>query len=185
MNRSTVLWRFRRNPLRGRSYAVEGWALLAVSVVGLACAALTGLAVARGVEGRYEQQRHARHATTAVLTENAAVPVTYGTRQRAQVRWPLPRGATRTGWARVDAGLKTGDRTTIWLDDRGTPVTKPISASTALLEAAGTGTGAGLGICAVALIGCKITTASTNRRRMTRWAAEWAQVGPQWNHRDA
>jgi hypothetical protein len=185
MKRSTVLWRWRRNPLRGRSYTVESWALLALSAVALIGAALTGLAVVRGIDAGYAQQRRDRRTATAVLTENAVVPVIYAARPRTQVRWTLPGGAVRTGAARVSAGLNSGDRATIWLDDRGKPVAKPVSASAGRLEAAFTGTVAGLGVCAVALIGGSITTASLERRRIDRWGTEWARVGPRWNRRDA
>ncbi|CAG7613602.1 hypothetical protein SBRY_100186 [Actinacidiphila bryophytorum] len=44
MKHSTVLWRFRRNRLRRRSYAVEGWVLLALGAAATVGAALTGLA---------------------------------------------------------------------------------------------------------------------------------------------
>ncbi|MYS22033.1 hypothetical protein GA0115240_137719 [Streptomyces sp. DvalAA-14] len=185
MRRSRVLWRWRRNPLCGRSYAVEGWALLALSTAALAGAALAGSAVAGGIDARYAEQRHDRHPATAVLTEDAAVPVTYAAEPRTRVRWTLPGEPTRTGAARVGAGLKSGDRATIWLDSRGRPAPKPPSPSGGQSDAAVTGTAAALGICAGALIGVGLTAGCWERRRVDRWGAEWAQVGPQWAHRAA
>lgn len=185
MKRSTVLWRFRRNPLRRRSYVVEGWALLVLGAAATVGAALTGLAVTREADARYAQQRHDRYTATAVLTEDADVTASYADQPWTRVRWVLPGGRTRTGSARVGSGLRRGELTTIWLDERGRPAARPLSPSAALLHATVTGSVAGLGICMGALIGGGITAASLDRRRRDRWEAEWARVGPRWDHRTA
>ncbi|MBM9437071.1 Rv1733c family protein [Actinacidiphila bryophytorum] len=185
MKRSTVLWRFRRNPLRRRSYAVEGFALLTLGAVAIAGAALTGLAVSRCVDAMYAQQRQDRHTVTAVLDEDADSDAAYAAPSWARVHWPLPGGGSATGTARVGSGLRRGERTTIWLDGRGRPAAEPLSPSTGRLQATVAGAAAGLGICAGALIGGGIAAAALERRRIGRWATEWAQVGPRWDHRNA
>lgn len=183
MKRSTVLWRFRRNPLRSRSYLVEGWALVALGAAAVVGAALTGLCVARGAEARYAHQRHDRYPVTAVLSEDA--DSTYGTPSWTRVRWALPGGESRTGLVRVSAGLGRGERTTIWLDGHGRPAADPLSPSAARLRAAMTGSITGFGICGGALGGGGIAAASHERRRLGRWETEWARVGPTWDHRNA
>lgn len=185
MKRNRVLWRFRRSPLRRRSYAVEGWALLTMGAAATVGAALTGLAVTRAVDARYAQQRHDRHTAAAVLTEDAGVPAAYAAQPWTRVRWVLPGGQTGTGRALVDSGLRRGERTTIWLDNQGRAAAKPLSPSAGLLAATMTGSAAGFGICIGALIGGGITVASLERRRLDCWEVEWARVGPRWDHRDA
>jgi len=185
MKRSTVLWRFRRNPLRRRSYVVEGWAALALGAAATVGAALTGLAVTRDIDARYAQQRHERYPATAVLTEDADIPATSGAQSWTPVRWVLPQGESRTGTARVNSGLRRGERTAIWLDDRGRLTAKPLSPSTGLVHATVTGSIVGLGIWSGALIGSGIAAAFSERRRLDRWEAEWVQVGPRWDHRSA
>lgn len=185
MKRSSVLWRFRRNPLRRRSYLVEGWGLLALGAAATVGSALTGLAITGKVDARYAQQRHDRYTVTAVLTQDADAPTTYAASSWTPVRWALPGGQTRTGIARVNSGLKRGERTTIWLDAHGRPAAKPLSPSAGLLAAAMTGSAAGFGLCIVALIGGGVTVSSLERRRLDRWETEWVQVGPEWDRRTA
>lgn len=185
MKHSTVLWRFRRNPLRRRSYAVEGWVLLALGAAATVGAALTGLAISRDLDARYAQQRHDRHTVTAVLTQDADAPTAYATSSWTPVRWALPAGQTRTDIARVSSGLERGERTTIWLDERGRPTAKPLSPSAGQLQATVTGSVAGLGICAGALLGGGITATFLELRRTDRWEGEWTRVGPRWDHRNA
>jgi hypothetical protein len=185
MKRSTVLWRFRRSPLRRRSYLVEGCALLALGVAATLGAALAGLAVTGDVAARYAQQRHDRHPVTAVLVEDADVAPIYAAPAWTRVRWVLPGGQSRTGRARVSSGLRRGERTTIWLDGRGRPAAKPLSPTAAWIGATVTGSVAGLGICGGALIAGAIAAASLESRRLGRWESEWARVGTQGNHRTA
>ncbi|MFI0897877.1 hypothetical protein [Streptomyces sp. NPDC020983] len=180
MKRSTVLWRFRRNPLRRRSYLAEGWALFALGAAAVAGAALAGSLVAGDAVARYAHQRHDRSPVTAVLVEDADYTAPW-----TRVRFVLPGGASRTAPARVGDGLRRGERTTIWLDGGGRPVAEPLSPSAARRRAAATGALAGLGICAGAVIGGGLAAASLERRRLGRWETEWARVGPTWDHRNA
>lgn len=142
MKRSTVLWRFRRNPLRRRSYVAEGCALLSLGAVAIVGTALIGPAVTRRVDALYAQQRQDRYTVTAVLAEDADV-ATYTAPSWARVRWVLPGGASGTGMARVSSGLRRGERTTIWLDGRGRPAAEPLSPSAGRLQATVAGAAAG------------------------------------------
>lgn len=185
MKRSTVLWRFRRGPLRSRSYVVEAWALLALGAATAVGATLAGLAVAGAVEARYAHQRHDRNTVTAVLAEDADVNAAYAASSWTRVRWVLPTGGSRTGLVRVSTALRRGERTRIWLDGSGRPAAEPLSPAESRIRAAVTGAVAGSGICAGGLLGGGITAASLSRRRLAGWETEWARIGPTWDHRTA
>lgn len=185
MKRRAWLWRLRRNPLRRRSHAVQAWAFLAVSLVTPAGAALAGILMAQHQEDLYTRQRHERHSTQAVLAGDA--PDTRGgsTRVSVPARWSAPDGTDRTGNVKAAAGATHGTRITVWADTRGALVTQPLAAPAAQARADAIGGWAALAILSGALLGCGTTAKVLDRCRAAQWAAEWAAVGPQWDHRDA
>jgi hypothetical protein len=185
MGRKVWLWRWRRNPLRRRSYIVEAWALLAVGLITAAAAAATGAAVSHQVRHRLVQRRLEWHPNTAVLTEDASTVNGYGSQVRAQVRWNVPGGSPRTGLTMVGTGLKRGARVTIWNDDHGQLVSAPPTAAAARLEAVVTGATAAGGVSAAVLICWAFSTRITDRHRSEQWATEWSVVGPRWDSRKA
>lgn len=178
-------WRWRRNPLRGRTYLVEGWSLLATGVVAAAVAGFVGSAVAHDVQVRLARQRAERQPAAAVLTENAVAADSAVSQSRAEVRWTAPDGSAHTAVARVGEGLKRGARVTVWTDEHGELVPEPLSVSAARLEAAITGAAAAGGVGGVALAASAFAVRLADRRRADRWAAEWAVIGPQWTSKKA
>jgi hypothetical protein len=185
MHRSRWLWRWRHNPLRQRSYLVEAWALLAVTVIALGGAVLTGSAVAVSAEHRAARHYLEAHRTTAVLTQNASDAAGYSDLATARVRWTAADGTTRAGRAGVGSGAKAGSRVIIWTDGVSKIVAAPPSPAKARLEAQFTGAAAACGVCAGMLAAWEIARCRTDRRRARRWADEWEVVGPRWSHRNA
>lgn len=100
-------------------------------------------------------------------------------------RWTAPDGTVRTGSVKVGTGSARGTRITVWTDDQGALVAEPLPAPAAQIQAGTTGGAIALAICAGALLGCGITAKLLDRRRASQWATEWAEVGPQWDHRNA
>ncbi|WP_329173171.1 Rv1733c family protein [Streptomyces sp. NBC_01477] len=185
MKRSAWLWRLRSNPLRRRSYAVEAWTFLAVGLVAMAGAILAGALSAQHLEDRYTQQRLERHSTRAVLTEDAPDASGAGSRVLVPARWTAPDGTSRTGSVKAVIGSARGTQVSVWADTRGALMTDPLSAPGAQIQADVIGGWTALAIFTGAVLGCGTTARLLNRRRATQWAAEWAAVGPQWDHRDA
>jgi hypothetical protein len=185
MRRSKWLWRWRNNPLRRRSYLVEGWVLIALGTVTPVAAVLVAMTVTGAVGQHLNRQRFDRHAATAVLTGDASDTSAYGTHPRARVRWTAPDGQHRTGVADVSAGLESGAHVTVWTNTSGALVSAPPSRSQARLEAAASGLTAAGGIGLVALVCWGAATSITDRKRADRWAAEWTETGPHWDHRNA
>jgi hypothetical protein len=136
-----------------------------------------------------EQQDRTRHETVAVLTEDApaASMSTRGTvdggKSKVAARWQLPDGTTRTGRVDADNGSKAGAEVSVWLDESGNPVDRPMS--TADVVSAGvlvavSGWLAAVGLLALASWGLH---RALDRRRYRAWEAEWARVEPDWHDR--
>ncbi|MEU5097898.1 hypothetical protein [Streptomyces sp. NPDC020996] len=184
----TRWWRLRRNPLRPRSYLVEGWLLIATWILALLVAVASGVATAGAVERSIGRLRADRHAVTAVLLEDAArgtssVDGGGSSRAWATVRWTLTHGTTRQGITVVEPGSQAGGTTRIWLDREGNLVSAPATADGARAQGAALGAGAAvIGGSLVLLAGWGVC-ARIDRRRLNRWDAEWAVVSPQWRGR--
>lgn len=180
MKRSVWLWRWRRNPLRRRSYAAEAWIVLAVGLVMAVAAPVAAIAASRNMHDVLIQQRRDRHSAVAVLTQDASAADVYDARAWVPARWTAPDGTPRTGRTRVDAGLKRGARVAVWTDDRGALTTTPPSAQAVRANTAMVGLMTGAGVCLVLAACYRFAAGSLNRRRVAQWDVEWARVGPQW-----
>ncbi|MEU3028687.1 hypothetical protein ACPCBC_10530 [Streptomyces incarnatus] len=178
-------WRWRRSPLRRRCDVVEAWTVLVVAVLLLVVAPLAGVAAGLYTHDRdaagAAAQRAARHRVTATVSgDPAAVRVERGHLHRAEVRWTEPGRVTRTAWARVPAGTRTGDTVPVWVDSRGQVVTAPASGA-AILQHAVT-----IGVCAAACAGGAVALGHTVarrvalRHRLAEWERAWARTGPRW-----
>ncbi|KUO17816.1 Rv1733c family protein [Streptomyces dysideae] len=181
-------WRFRRSPLRRRSYLVEAWLLLATWTLALVAAVVSGVLIAHAVERNMNGLRSERHTVPAVLTEDAELPVSAtegadGDRAWATVRWTGADGAARTGVARVEPGSRAGSTARVWLDAKDRLVPEPATADQAELQGAVLGTAAAVGAGAAVVLLGRAGCAGLNRRRLAHWDKEWAAVGPQWGRR--
>ncbi|MGW0412980.1 Rv1733c family protein [Streptomyces collinus] len=178
------LWRWRRNPLRRRADVVEAWVVLAAWLLTVVAGVLAGLVAARSVEHGLARERAAWHPTIAHVVAKAPGRATAGSagaeRVWAEVRWAAADGAAHSGQARVAPGSKAATPVTVWTDQRGHLVTRPTTASEATLRATLTGGLVGLSAAAVPFAGGLVLRGRLERRRMARWDAEWARLGPQW-----
>ncbi|MER6628932.1 hypothetical protein ABT301_11905 [Streptomyces sp. NPDC000987] len=183
----TRWWRLRRNPLRPRSYLVEGWLLIATWILALLAAVASGVGTAGAVERSAGQLRAARHAAAAVLVKDAVRGTSAvdggSSRAWATVRWTLADGTTRQGITTVDPGSRAGGTTRVWLDRAGNLVSAPATADEARAQGAALGAAAAvIGGSLVLLAGWGVC-ARIDRCRLRRWDTEWAVVSPQWRGR--
>lgn len=123
------------------------------------------------------------HETVAVLTE--AVPVSGGEGSggpaKAEARWRLPNGTTRTGLVEAQEGSKAGAEVDIWLDRSGNPMDAPLSAAD--IAAVGVlvvvfGWLGAVGLLAGFCVGLHHLL---DRHRYRTWDAEWARGEPGWH----
>ncbi|TQE17506.1 hypothetical protein Sipo8835_41815 [Streptomyces ipomoeae] len=187
MGTKVRLWRWRRNPLRRRSDAAEAWVILATGLAIAIAAPVTGAVTVWNVQDTLDRQRQALRSTTAVLTADAPAVRAYtgGATVRAAARWTAPDGTTRTGDAQVKAGLKAGDRATVWTDDTGALRDGPLSPAEVEARAGLSGALAAGGACAVLLTGSWVVRRRLDTRRAAGWEREWAEVGPRWARKHA
>ncbi|MBW8796810.1 MAG: hypothetical protein JF597_25395 [Streptomyces sp.] len=189
------LWRWRRNPLKRRADTMEAWVLLGAWLLTLLAGVLAGLAAARSVEDGLARERVEWHPVVAHVMDKApgsAAPKSGsssssessdssdGERVWARVGWTVADGSAHTGQARVPAGSKAGTPVTVWTDLQGHLVTRPATASEARLRSALIGGLVGLSAAAVPFVAGLVARGRLERRRMDRWDAEWARLGPQW-----
>ncbi|MFF3906725.1 hypothetical protein ACFYZJ_12165 [Streptomyces sp. NPDC001848] len=180
--RRVWLWRWRRNPLRRRSDALEAWVVLAVWAVTVVGGVLTGVAATHSVERGLAEERAQWHPVVALLTQDAPKRSAGAGAERvwAKVRWTDRHGSSHAGQARVAAGSLTGSAVTVWTDREGSLVTQPATESQAQVRAAMVGVLVGAGAAAVPFVGGRILRERLERRRMAQWDEAWARFGPLW-----
>lgn len=179
-------WRWRRNPLRRRSDAVEAWLVLVTAVVMAVGTPLAGTLSAVAVGSGLLHQRQERHRTSAVLTGNAAKPEPgMYARTWATVQWTASDGSLRTARAPIGVGSRAGARTVIWTDGQGRLVGEPPGPGQALAESALAGALAAGGVALLLLGGRLIVRRQLDRRRAAQWERAWARTGPQWDRKRA
>ncbi|MEU2715553.1 DUF3592 domain-containing protein [Streptomyces sp. NPDC007205] len=182
-------WRWRPNPLRRRSDLVEAWTVLVVAVLLFVVAPLAG--VAAGLRAHDEAgtlaaaQRAERHQVRALVigAPPERVSAVQSDREhpyRAEVRWTEPGKGTRTAWARVPAGTRTGDTVPVWFDTRGRTVAPPTGDAAVWQHAVTVGVCAAGGAAAVVLLGHAVERRIALRHRLAEWEREWARTGPRW-----
>jgi len=180
-----------RNPLRRRVDRVDDVVrlLTVVLAVGLVTAtALVATTSYRAAADRRAAELGHRHLVTVVLLADT-VPASsrseapaYRTRLPVRAQW-TERGAVRTGDVYTRRPGRRGDRTSVWLDESGTPV-RPLMTAGDLRARAWTGGLAVVGFGGLVLFaGYSMTRAATDRYRDAAWTAEWALVGERWRHR--
>lgn len=183
--RRVWLWRWRRNELRHRSHAVEGWILLVLGVAGFVGAPLGGAVAWEAVlEGR-AQQRTERHLTDAVLVTDGDPAARSGTRIRATVRWTAPDGTTHTGRLPVESHLERGARVPVWTDKDGAMTSAPLGRAAARFDAAVAALALTVSLGFLVLTVHRLVRRRCGRRRAARWAREWARVAPEWDRKNA
>ncbi|MFD4623265.1 hypothetical protein [Streptomyces sp. NPDC058475] len=177
------LWRWRRNPLRRRSDALEAWIVFVAWALTVVGGALAGLAAAHTVEHGLARERAEWRSVPALLTEDA--PESSDTESGGdlvwtKVRWTAPDGSPRVGRAKVFAGTTAGTPVTVWTDPDGHLVTRPATVSQARLRASLVGVLVGVSAAGVPFVCGRLLRGRLERRRMEQWDEEWQRVGPLW-----
>ncbi|WP_327322652.1 hypothetical protein OG735_09270 [Streptomyces sp. NBC_01210] len=179
-------WRWRRNPLRRRSDAVEAWIVLVTWVLALIGGAVAGGVAAYSMDQAIERDRAGRQAVPAVLVSDApdrTRDTVYGPgadRVPANVRWTASDGAVRTGTARVAAGTAAGATVEVWTDDRDRLVPEPVTPSEATPQVVLAGAFVAAGVGGVVIVSGRVARGQVERRSAERWGEEWERIGPQW-----
>ncbi|HUY49620.1 MAG TPA: hypothetical protein VMV92_28545 [Streptosporangiaceae bacterium] len=180
------------NPLRRGSDRAEAWVRLGLVVVFLVASPLAAVALGHLTSHASMSAARAQAASerqvTAVLVgkaTRASDDPLYGSSELvwARARWTAPDGARRTGEVPAPVGSMSGRRVSIWVDSSGQLVYPPIGQGqiASRVVAVVALTPAALGV--ILLITLWLTRRFLDRRRMTRWAAEWSAVEPQWTKR--
>ncbi|MGW3424362.1 Rv1733c family protein [Streptomyces phaeochromogenes] len=179
-------WRWRTNPLRRHSDAVEAWVVLATWATAMAGGAVAGVVGAQAMESAVERERAGRQPVTAVMLETAPVgvrDVATGIKYdhvKAKVRWTDGNGTAHTAEAGMKPGAKADTEVRVWTDGQGRVVSEPVSREEATARVALAGTGVAMAGCFVILVGGLALRLRVERRATERWGEEWDLVGPQW-----
>ncbi|MFJ8114253.1 hypothetical protein [Streptomyces sp. NPDC096132] len=181
------LWRWRRNPLKRRSDALEAW----IGVVVLLTAPAVGVTAAGAAERSALGQARGLHHVTAELIEDATVVPSRlsgtpgGNQARATVRWTTPRGFSASGRASVAAGSKAGSHTTVWLDDADRIQPAPPTTVQAKWHGIALGAASGVGTSVLVLGAWCVARMRLDARRRTQWERAWAAFDTPQGHRHA
>jgi hypothetical protein len=188
------LWRWRHNPLRRKTDLAEAWlalvALLLILVVGPVIGSLVGGVAQDVLQRSVREQRESRHQVTATVVRkldrsplDAEPEASSGRdlRSRVVADWTAPDGTTQHGT--VLAALPSphrGDHFTMWTDQHGRMVARPLESATATTHAVLAGVGAAL-LTAGAVEGARrLAVWRMVRRRYARWDQAWDRAGPDW-----
>ncbi|MFD0368025.1 hypothetical protein [Streptomyces sp. NPDC059071] len=183
--RRVRLWRWRRNELRHRSHAVEGWILLVLGMVGFIGAPLGGAVAWEAVLDGRAQQRTERHLTAAVLVEDPAPAARASTRTRATVRWTAPDGTTQTARVPVGSQLERGAWVPVWTDEDGAMTSAPLGSAAARFDAAVAALAVTVSLGLLVLGVHRLVRRRHERLRAAQWGRQWARVAPEWIRKDA
>ncbi|WP_405884733.1 hypothetical protein OG762_42200 [Streptomyces sp. NBC_01136] len=180
------LWRWRRNPLRRRSDALEAWIVLVAWTLTVLGGVLTGLLATQSVEDGLARQRAEWHSVLALLDDDvpkSTASATGADMVWAKVHWTAADGSPRAGQARVSVGSPAGTSVTVWTDAEGRLVTKPATPSQAQLRASLVGVLAGVSVGGLPFVGGRLIRGRMERRRMAQWDEEWQRIGPLWGRK--
>ncbi|MFD4607506.1 hypothetical protein ACFWOT_05195 [Streptomyces sp. NPDC058440] len=186
------LWRWRNNPLRRGTDLAEAWvalvALLLVLVAAPVVGCLVGFLAQDAIQQSVREQGSSRHPVTATVVQrlNRLDPdpeITTGRDPRSRVLadWTAPDGTRRHG--PVTTTLRSprpGDHFTLWTDEHGRTVTRPLDSTTATTHAVLAGCGAGMLIALLVEGIRRLIVWRLDRRRYALWDQAWDRAGPDW-----
>lgn len=185
------LWRWRGNPLYRRTDRVEGWlALCAVLLmaVGAPVAGWAGGVLAfRELQQTARDQARDRHPVWATADRivprppsapDPDAPTEQDGRVRVVAVWRGARGGTHVGTVETDARVGPGDRFRLWVDRRGRPVSRPLSAETASSQALLAGLASGGGAVGLVELARRLAMRRLAQLRAARLDQEWLRLGP-------
>lgn len=195
----TLLWRWRRNPLRRRTDLVQAWIavtlFLTVLIATPAAVVLVGDAARRHMERTAAYQADTRHHTTAVLVHDAprhpepGSAEAKGTLYPVAVRFTDRHGQTRTAEAEVEPALTAGTAISVWVSDEGGEggeggegkVTDPPLTEQEVRDHTRGYTV--LAAIAVPILGATAYACAhrrLERHNLARWGTAWARTAPRW-----
>ncbi|MCI0386019.1 hypothetical protein [Streptomyces sp. CNQ085] len=179
------LWRWRGNPLCRTTDRVEGWLALAavlLMTVGTPAVALWGTRTAHetlmGVVREQQRQRHQVWATVAQSTPPVAEGSDVDSGHLVNATWTAVDGRTHSGTVAADRPTEPGDRLRVWVDARGELSARPLDAAAVSSHAALAGVGTAVAAAGLVETARRLLMRRLMARRYTRWAQEWARVGP-------
>jgi hypothetical protein len=127
-------------------------------------------------------QQHTLTAVEAVVEQNVQMPIGAADAApvwiTAPVSWTGPGGRPGAGIVEVPVTAAVGDHVTVWLDGAGRSVAAPPSAEALAGTAILTGAGGWLLIGLALLVLGWLVRRRLDRRRLSAWGQEWAQVEP-------
>ena len=175
------------NPLRRRSDKIAAGLAVLLVVVFLIGAPVVSMA-AVGWASRFAaagQVTRSWRQVPAVVQEaepSTAASELYGY-SLVVARWTAPDGKARVGQIPVSAALAVGQTFQLWVNAAGTPIAPPPNHELVELDEA-----EAVAVAVVALGAVLMGLACAGRwvldqRRLARWEAGWAAVGPHWTRR--
>lgn len=187
------LWRWRHNPLRRTTDLVEAWvaltALLLILLAAPVIGSLVGSATEDGLQRSVREQRASRHLVTATVVREldraplAADPETASrdSRTRVLAHWTAPDGTDQNGPAVTRLkSPEPGGRFTIWTDEQGRTVARPLDPATATTHSVLAGFGVALLTACLVEGGRRLIVWRMVLRRYARWDQAWERAGPDW-----
>ena len=176
------------NPLRRRTDKIAVCLALLLVVVFLTGAPVVSMAaigwVSRGAAAGLQATRSWRQVPAVVqkAASSTATSELFGY-SLVLAKWTAPDGQARAGQIPVSATVTVGQTIQLWVNAAGTPADPPPSRGLVVLDESETAALAVIALGAV-LLGLALAGRWVlDRRRLARWDAGWAAVGPQWTRR--
>lgn len=189
--RPSLLWRWRRNPLRRRTDRLR--ARLAVGLVlGVLVTAPAAMFTVRDAAHRHYRDVAADEAASrdrrpAVLVRDAPRHPEPGSDEARRTRYPVevrftgPDGVPRTGRTDVEPGSTAGSTVLVWVDPAGGITGPPLSTDQLRSRTMGWAILAFLGVVLTGLAAHGVAGLVLWRRDLANWDAEWAVTAPLWS----
>ncbi|MGW5038034.1 Rv1733c family protein [Streptomyces parvulus] len=189
--RPSLLWPWRRNPLRRRTDRVRAW--LAVGLVlGVPAAApvamfTVGDAAHRHYRGVAADEAASRDQHPAVLVRDAPRHPEPGSDEARRTRYPVevrftgPDGLPRTGRTDVEPGSTAGSTVLVRVDPSGGIIGPPLSTDQIRSRTMGWAILAFLGVVLAGLAAHGAAGLVLWRRDLAAWDAAWAATAPRWS----
>ncbi|MGW3417180.1 Rv1733c family protein [Streptomyces phaeochromogenes] len=188
------LWRWRHNPLRRTTDLAEAWLALGALLLILVAAPLFGVLIGGLAQDALQQsvreQRLDRHPVVATVVKKAdrtpldPDPETSSGRDsltRVIADWRAPDGTTQrdTVMAALNSPQR-GDHFTVWTDEHGRIVGRPLDTATAATHAVLAGFGTAVACAGLVEGSRRLVVWRMVRRRYDRLDQAWSQAGPDW-----